>query len=91
MRDEKTRTETLGACVRGIFRIVTSLSSDADVSLVPFKGTAADGLKSEADVEAALKRIAYNTGATVPEPLQKRILNPLLKAAKAKNSDQPLS
>lgn len=81
---ETSRIETLEASVRGIFRIATSLSSDTDVSLVPFEGSAADGLRSETVVEAALKRIEYNTSATVPVPLQKKILNPLLKAAKAK-------
>ena len=84
MTTEPSRIETLKASVRGIFKIAKSLSSNTDLSLVPFEGSTADGLRSETDMEAALKRIKFNTGATVPEPLQKRILNPLLKAAKAK-------
>ena len=84
MTGERSRIETLEASVRGVFKIATSLSSDTDVSLVPFEGRAAEGLRSETDMEAALRRIKYDTGANVPRPLQKRILDPLLEAARAK-------
>lgn len=84
MRSEPSRIETLQASVRGIFKIATTLSSDTYVSLVPFEGHAAPGLKTEQEMEEALSRIRYSTGGTVPKPLKNRILSPLLQAAQQK-------
>lgn len=79
-----TRIKTLEASVRGLFKVARLLNSETRFAMYPFQNPVWENLKTEAEMEGAIKNMKYNTGEDAPKPLDSRVLKPLLAKARAK-------
>jgi len=76
-----TRIATTKATIRGLFTAARLLNQDTKFTVRSFSGPQWENVPTQIDMDSVLNAMVFNTGESLPGPLNARVTTPVLAAA----------